>query len=98
MQVSRADGILTLRIVADQVFAGLSLADQVQGQVGPDDREVVIDLSLVVTVHSPLLANLVTVHVRLAQDGRRLTLCGLTPQNRQILRITRLDAIIAVRD
>lgn len=98
MQVSRADGILTLRITDDRVFAGLALADQVQGLVAEGDREVVIDLSQVLVVHSPLLANLVTVHARLAPGGRTLALRGLNQQNRQILRITRLDTVIAVRD
>jgi hypothetical protein len=98
MQVSRADGVVTMRLTDDRVFVGFVLADQVLAALEPGDRMVVIDLALVATVHSPLLANLVTVHVRLAQSGRSLELQGVGGQNRQILRITRLDTVIPVRE
>jgi anti-anti-sigma regulatory factor len=97
MQLSRADGVVTMRLTDDRVFAGLALADQVLEALEPGDRTVVIDLALVAAVHSPLLANLVTVHVRLAQGGRLLELQGVGGQSRQILHITRLDTVIPVR-
>lgn len=98
MQATRTDGVLTLRITDDRVFASFTLADQVQRLVQEGDRAVVIDLSLVMVAHSPLLANLVTMHGRLVPGGRTLSLRGLNDQNRQILRITRLDTIIPVVD
>lgn len=85
-----------LRIGEDPIFQGFALANTVASLLQDDDQVVVLDLSLVTLVHSPMLANLTAIYVRLHRTGRRLQLRGLNPDNRKILNLTRLDSLFEI--
>ena len=95
--MTRTDtGELRLVITDLPIFQGFTLADTVSGLITAKDREVILDVSMVEFLHSPVLANLVTLYVRLTREGRSLTLAGLTSHNRKILSTTQLDRLFGV--
>jgi len=62
------------------------------------EGRLIIDLGLVSALHSPSLANLVTIHIALAKRGGEMILTGLHDRNRKILAITKLDRLFTLVD
>lgn len=60
------------------------------------ERRLIIDLGLVSALHSPSLANLVTIHISLARRNGELILTGLHERNLKILSITKLDRLFTI--
>lgn len=74
-------------------FVPLVLESMLEGET-----KLIIDLGLVSALHSPSLANLVTIHIALAKNGGEMVLTGLHERNRKILAITKLDRLFTVTD
>jgi anti-anti-sigma factor len=86
-----------MQIVDDPIFREFGFSRIVLEQVTEEDQHVVLDLSLVATLHSPGLANLVAIHVSLKKRGKTLTLCKLNAQNLRLLRATNLDKLLTIQ-
>lgn len=96
MNIERKDGICRMRITDDPVFRAFDFRTTVLGQVTDEDQVVILDLSLVVLLHSPGLANLVAIHLALQKRGKRLQLTGLNEHNVRLLRTTNLDRLLVI--
>lgn len=97
MNVERNGGICRILITDDPIFREFSFSRLVLAQVQDGDQTVVLDLKLVTSLHSPGLANLVTIHVSLQKRGKKLELVGLSEQNRRLIKATNLDQFLNVR-
>jgi anti-anti-sigma factor len=86
-----------MQIVDDPIFREFGFSRIVLDQVTEADQHIVLDLSLVMTLHSPGLANLVAIHVSLKKRGKTLTLSGLNAQNLRLLRATNLDKLLTIK-
>lgn len=62
------------------------------------EKKLVMDLGMVVALHSPSLANLVSIHIALARRDCDMILTGLHERNLKILSVTRLDRLFTVTD
>lgn len=74
-------------------FVPLVLESMLEGEA-----RLIIDLGLVSSLHSPSLANLVSIHIALARRGGEMLLTGLHERNRKILAITKLDRLFTILD
>lgn len=88
---------LTLSIQDDPIFREFSFSRLVLDEIQDADQEVVLDLALISTLHSPGLANLVAIHVNLAKRGKRLSLINLNEHNLRIVKATNLDKLLTIR-
>jgi anti-sigma B factor antagonist len=75
---------LQIRLLGDEV---LFLVDQ-SGQ-----RDMIVDFDQVRSMSSALLGVLIRVHKRMREQDRRLVLCGLGEQFREVFQITGLDRV-----
>ena len=96
VNVQRHGNECRLQIADDPIFREFGFSRLVLDQVGEDDAHVVLDLALVATLHSPGLANLVSIHVSLQKRGKKLTLLGINEHNRRLLRVTNLDQLLTI--
>lgn len=97
MNVERTGGICRILITDDPIFREFNFSRLVLAQVQDGDQTVALDLSLVASLHSPGLANLVTIHISLQKRGKQLELRGLSEHNRRLLKATNLDQLLTVR-
>lgn len=88
---------LTLTLQDDPIFREFNFSRLVLDQIEEGDQEVVLDLSLIATLHSPGLANLVAIHVNLAKRGMTLVLTRLNEHNLRIVKATNLDRLLTIR-
>lgn len=88
---------LTLCIQDDPIFREFNFSRLVLDEIEDGDQEIILDLSLISTLHSPGLANLVAIHVNLAKRGKRLTLTNLNEHNLRIVKATNLDKLLTIR-
>ena len=70
----------------------LGLADR------PDCQRLVLDFSGVVQLSSAMLAKLVLLHRRMTPLGRKLGLCGMSPELRSVFATTMLDRLLDIND
>ncbi len=97
MNVERTGGICRILITDDPIFREFNFSRLVLAQVQDGDHTVVLDLKLVASLHSPGLANLVTIHISLQKRGKKLELVGLSEHNLRLLKATNLDQLLLVR-
>ena len=97
MNVERTGGICRILITDDPIFREFNFSRMVLAQVQDGDQTVVLDLKLVTSLHSPGLANLVTIHISLQKRGKKLELTGLNEHNHRLLKATNLDQMLIVR-
>ncbi|MCS6971304.1 MAG: STAS domain-containing protein [Planctomycetota bacterium] len=90
-------GVCRIRITIEPVFSREEFLPQILGALQEDERTLLLDLQLVAVLHTPALANLVSLHVALAKRGIELVLTGLNDANRRILAITKLDRLFSIR-
>ncbi len=98
MLTQRTGSLLRLTITDDPVFRGFTFAQLVLAAIAPDDREIVLDLHLITTLHSPGLANLVQIYVSCTKRGVILRLAGVNEFNRRLLTSTHLDQLFTFQD
>jgi anti-anti-sigma factor len=94
VKISRIGTQLRLQIVDDPLFREFGFSRLVLEQVSEADIDVLLDMALVATLHSPGLANLVSIHVNLQKRGKTLTLTNLNEHNQRLLRATNLDRLL----
>ena len=97
MKVERTGPDCCIQIIDDPIFRGFDFSRGVLDAVLEGDQRIILDLSLVATLHSPGLANLVAIHVNLQKRGKTLTLLNLNDHNQRLLRATNLDQLLQVR-
>lgn len=90
------DGTCRIRITTEPMFSRSEFVGMVLEALGNGEKRLVLDLGLVAMLHSPSLANLVTIHISLARNGGELVLAGLNEHNLRILALTRLDRLFTV--
>jgi anti-anti-sigma factor len=91
------DGVCRIRITTEPMFSQSEFVPLVLDAMLDGERRVIIDLGLVSMLHSPSLANLVTIHIALARRGGELVLTGLHEKNLRILQITKLDRLFTIQ-
>ncbi len=96
MNIERTNGTCRLKITDDPIFREFNFRQTVLGALTDDDLLVILDLSLVQSLHSPGLANLVSIHVSLQKRGRQLQITGLNEQNLRLMRATNLDRLLVI--
>ena len=96
MKVERTGPDCRIQIIDDPIFRGFDFSRGVLDSVLEGDQRIILDLSLVATLHSPGLANLVAIHVNLQKRGKELILTGLNENNVRLLRATNLDKLLTV--
>jgi anti-anti-sigma factor len=96
VQIERNDTTCLIKITDDPIFREFNFSRLILDRLQESDHHVILDLSLVASLHSPGLANLVTIHVSLQKRGKKLTLTGINEVNRRLLRATNLDKLLVV--
>ena len=96
MLTQRTGSQLRLIITDDPVFRGFTFSRMVLDAISPDDREVVLDLHLITTLHSPGLANLVQIYVSCTKRGVILRLAAVNDFIRRLLATTHLDQLFTI--
>jgi len=63
-----------------------------------DCQALLVDCADVQLLSSEELSRLISLHRRLKREGRKLVLCGLPPECRDVLRWTRLDRLFEIEE
>ena len=94
------NGITIVEILdAETLFTAEAIADltaQLRRLVEAGHTRIVLDFRAVRSVSSDVLGTLAGLHQRLEKLQGRLSLCGLDPVLRDMLRICRLDRVFAI--
>lgn len=90
------DGVCRIRITTEPMFSRSEFVPVVLESLLDNERKLVLDLGLVSMLHSPSLANLVTIHITLAKRESEMILTGLHAKNLRILEITKLDRLFSI--
>lgn len=98
MDVIRDGSTLTCLVVIDQVWNDFTFAQKVQAELRDGDTAVILDLAHIDLLHSPGLANLVSLHIHCLKRGIAVSLRRVNQANRKLLRSTRLDQLLQVID
>lgn len=98
MHVVREGSRLICTVVVDQVWQDFAFAKLVQQRLQAGDTELVLDLAHIDMLHSPGLANLVSLHVHCEKRGIRFAIRRVNDANRKLLRSTRLDHLLSIED
>src|SRR5262249_40118917 len=98
--VRHVDDMTILTFTGDRIHdEGNMIAKELVGL--PEDinqRPLLLDFRNVQDIRGAELATLILVHRRMSASGGRLSMCGLDPLLKEVLAITRLDTILAVRE
>ena len=86
-----------IKITDDPIFREFNFRNLVLDPLTDEDLLVILDLSQVQSLHSPGLANLVSIHVSLQKRGRKLEITGLSELNLRLLKTTNLDRLLVIR-
>lgn len=92
------DGICRIRITTEPMFSRSEFVPLVLESMLEGELKLIMDLGLVSALHSPSLANLVTIHIALAKREGEMILTGLHERNLKILSITKLDRLFTVKN
>jgi anti-anti-sigma factor len=90
------DGVCRIRITTEPMFSRNEFVPMVLESILEGEHRLIVDLGLVSMLHSPSLANLVTIHITLAKRSNEMILTGLHEKNMRILEITRLDRLFTI--
>jgi anti-anti-sigma factor len=96
VNIERNNGICRMLITDDPIFLEFNFRSLILDRLTDADLKVIIDLSLVQSLHSPGLANLVSIHISLQKRGRSLVLTGLNEHNLRLLKATNLDRLLVI--
>lgn len=96
MNIERNNGICRILITDDPIFREFNFRNLILDRLTDSDLKVVLDLGMVQSLHSPGLANLVSIHVSLQKRGRSLVLTGLNEHNLRLLKATNLDRLLVI--
>jgi anti-anti-sigma factor len=96
VNIERKNGTCRIKITDDPIFREFNFRSVVLDRLTDEDLLVILDLSMVQSLHSPGLANLVSIHVSLQKRGRQLQLTGLNEHNLRLLKATNLDRLLVI--
>jgi anti-anti-sigma factor len=96
VQLERSESTCRIKVTDDPIFREFNFSRIVLDRLVESDQRVILDLSMVSSLHSPGLANLVSIHVSLQKRGKTLELVGLNETNLRLLRATNLDRLLKV--
>ena len=96
MNIERNNGICRILITDDPIFREFNFRNLILDRLTDADLKVVLDLGMVQSLHSPGLANMVSIHVSLQKRGRSLVLTGLNEHNLRLLKATNLDRLLVI--
>lgn len=96
MDIQRTDGDVICMVVVDQVWNDFTFARMVQECLREGDTRLILDLAFIDLLHSPGLANLVTLHVHCQKRNIPFLLRNVNAANRKLLRSTRLDQLFTM--
>jgi anti-anti-sigma factor len=96
VNIERNNGICRILITDDPIFREFNFRNLILDRLTDADLKVILDLSMVQSLHSPGLANLVSIHVSLQKRGRALVLTGLNEHNLRLLKATNLDRLLVI--
>lgn len=91
------DGVCRIRITTEPMFSRSEFVPMVLESMLDGEQKLIVDLGLVSMLHSPSLANLVTIHITLAKRSSEMILTGLHEKNLRILEITKLDRLFTIK-
>ncbi len=91
------DGVCRIRITTEPMFSRSEFVPMVLESMLDGEQRLIVDLGLVSMLHSPSLANLVTIHIALAKRSSEMILTGLHEKNLRILEITKLDRLFTIQ-
>lgn len=91
------DGVCRIRITTEPMFSRSEFVPMVLESMLDGEQRLIVDLGLVSMLHSPSLANLVTIHITLAKRSSEMILTGLHDKNLRILEITKLDRLFTIQ-
>jgi anti-anti-sigma factor len=74
-----------------------SLIEGVQQQITRGLRKVVVDCSKVGYLHTPGIANLVSLHVRLRKSKGHLAVCSVSERILGLFHVVRLDQLLDIQ-
>jgi anti-anti-sigma factor len=100
LTVRREGEAVVMQFGKHQIFNELSvkeIAEEMTLLVGrTGHRELVLNLARVISLSSYMLGKLVLLEKKLEQDKRRLRLCNVGPELRDVLATTKLDQVLQV--
>lgn len=97
MLVSRETSGL-VRIEVDAHFEPIDFDERVLAVLETGDKEVLIDCTKITMLHSPSLATLTSLYLKLQSRQLPMSLCGLNTANKRAFEHTRLYELINVID
>lgn len=98
VQIERSGSTCHIKVTDDPIFREFNFSRIILDRLIESDQLVILDLSLVLSLHSPGLANLVSIHVSLQKRGKKLELVGINDINRKLLRATNLDRLLIITE
>jgi anti-anti-sigma factor len=98
VQLERSESTCSIKVTDDPIFREFNFSRIILDRLIETDKHVILDLSMVSSLHSPGLANLVSIHVSLQKRGKTLELIGINDTNRRLLRATNLDRLLKITE
>ncbi len=96
MDIQRTDGDVICTVVVDKVWNDFTFARLAQEHLRAGDTRLILDLAFIDLLHSPGLANLVTLHEHCQKRDIRFLLRNVNAANRKLLRSTSLDQLFDI--
>ncbi len=98
-EIETRDGVHVVRIrthVTDRLIVD-AIAEQIR-PLALDQKHpaIIIDFTGVTGASSSILGVIMSTNLKVARNEGKLRLCGMEPEIREIFRLTKLDAILAI--
>jgi stage II sporulation protein AA (anti-sigma F factor antagonist) len=100
LQVTRHDDVLVIRFLDQKLVGDLpeQLGDELYVLAAEEDcTKILLDLSGVEFLASDMLGKVMGLNKRMKQKEGRLVLCGVCRSIREVLTITKVDAILTLK-
>ena len=100
LQITRHDDVSVIRFLHQKLVGDLpeQLGEELYGLAAQEDcTKILLNLSDVNFLASDMLGKVVGLNKRMKQKGGTLTLCEVCPSIRQVITITKVDAVLTVK-
>jgi anti-anti-sigma factor len=100
LQVTKHDDVLVIRFLDQKLVGDLpdQLGEELIGVAAQEDcRKILLNFSGVDFLASDMLGKVVGLNKRMKQKEGKLVLCEVCPYIRQVITITKVDAILTVK-
>jgi anti-sigma B factor antagonist len=101
LRLTRAGDVLILEFVDSRLSSDLAdeIGEEFRAAAAREEvKKILLDFSGVDSACSNLIGNLVILNKRMREIGGRLKLCGICPYVRQILAMTKFDAVLDIAE